>query len=184
MPSILCTWLWVLAASGSFGYFPINGNELEPDLVKNPKVYVRPDWVQYDKYQLVDATFKSMSQFFGVDSKECGILILVATFISSPISAFFALTGSIVSLLTGICLGVDPNYLYSGQWNESAVLTSIAIGSIFFVPNSWKHIFFTVLGAIFSSIIQGAIIQLVRPFGMPPLNIAFNLTTWFWILAG
>jgi urea transporter len=105
-------------------------------------------------------------------------------FISSPISAAFALTGSVISLVVGIGLGVDPDYLYSGQWNESAVLSSIAIGSIFFVPNSWKHFIFTILCAVFSSIIQGAILQAVRPFGLPTQNIAYNITTWFWILAG
>jgi hypothetical protein len=35
LPSILCTWIWILGASGSFGYFPINGDELNPELGYN-----------------------------------------------------------------------------------------------------------------------------------------------------
>ena len=84
-------------------------------------------------------------------------MVLLAMMISSPISAGFALIGSIVSVFTAIALGVDKEQIYQGIWNESAIQTSIAIGAIFFVPISVKHGFFTIMASFFSTVIHGAV---------------------------
>jgi urea transporter len=104
--------------------------------------------------------------------------------ISSPISAFFALLGSTVSTLTAIGLGASTKTLYAGLWAYSAVLTSIAIGGMFFVMNRRSTFFYTVLAAIITCIIHGATSSFLTPFGLPALTFPFNFVSWIFSLAG
>jgi len=39
LPSMMCTWIWILGASGSFSYFAVNGTKLQPSLKLNPVNY-------------------------------------------------------------------------------------------------------------------------------------------------
>jgi urea transporter len=38
IPFIICLWIWLLGASSSFAYFPVNGNILQQQLNINPTV--------------------------------------------------------------------------------------------------------------------------------------------------
>ena len=57
--------------------------------------------------------------------------------ICSPISGGFALLGSSLATLTALGLGASSESVYQGLWGYSAVLSSIAIGGMFFVVNSF-----------------------------------------------
>ena len=110
--------------------------------------------------------------------------MLVGMAICSPISAGFALLGSSVATLTALGLGASSTTVYAGLWGYSAVLSSIAIGGIFFVANSVSCFVFTILAAVFSAIIHGAVASFMGPFGLPALTFPFNLVAWIWCLAG
>lgn len=105
-------------------------------------------------------------------------------FICSPISSGFALLGSAVGVLTGLWLGVTPASLYAGLWGFSAVLTSIAIGGMFFVVNRFSTFAFAVIAAMITAIIHGATGAFLRPFGLPALTFPFNFVGWVFCLAG
>ena len=83
--------------------------------------------------------------------------MLIGMMICSPISAGFALLGSIVSTLTALGLGASSSSVYAGLWGYSASLSSIAIGGMFFVANSYKTLLYAILAAIYSGIIHGAV---------------------------
>jgi urea transporter len=34
MPSMICTWIWMLGASGQFAYFPLAGTLIQPEMVE------------------------------------------------------------------------------------------------------------------------------------------------------
>lgn len=114
----------------------------------------------------------------------CGVIMLVGMAICSPISAAFALLGSTISTLTALGLGASPVTVYAGLWGYSAVLSCIAVGGMFFVANSITLVVYTIMAAIFSAIIHGAISSLMAPFGLPALTFPFNLVAWIWCLAG
>ena len=105
-------------------------------------------------------------------------------FICSPISSAFALLGSAVSTLVALGLGVSSASLYMGLWGYSAVLTSIAIGGMFFVMNRPSAFFFAVFSSVATCIIQGATNAFMTPFGLPALTFPFNLAAWIFCLAG
>ena len=110
--------------------------------------------------------------------------MLVGMAICSPISAFFALIGSAISTLTALGLGASSASVYAGLWGYSAVLSSIAVGGMFFVMNSVSSFSYAVLASIFSAVIHGAVASFMAPFGLPALTFPFNVVAWIWCLAG
>ena len=119
-----------------------------------------------------------------MSNTACGAIILAGMAICSPISAGFALLGSSISTLTALGLGVSSASVYMGLWGYSAALSSIAVGGMFFVANSFTLFLYAVLAAIFSAVIHGGMVALLSPFGLPALTIPFNLVAWIWCLAG
>ena len=73
--------------------------------------------------------------------------------ICSPISSVFAFGAGLTSVLTALMLGVPPTLIYDGTFTESPILTAIGLGGIFFVANSKQHLLFTMLAAVFCTII-------------------------------
>lgn len=61
IPFILCVWIWILGASGSFAYFPINGNILQPGLKHNPDEYHEPEIIEYTAGDCIQAVFKGIA---------------------------------------------------------------------------------------------------------------------------
>jgi len=59
--------------------------------------------------------------------------MLIGRALCSPIISFYALFGSIVSILTAMGMGVNQSNLYAGLWGFSGSLSSIALGGNFFV---------------------------------------------------
>lgn len=110
--------------------------------------------------------------------------MLIGMAICSPISAGFALLGSVVSTLTALGLGASSSSVYMGLWGYSASLSSIAIGGMFFVVNSYKTVCYAILAAVYSAIMHGAVGSFLAPFGLPALTLPFVLVSWFWCLAG
>jgi len=117
-------------------------------------------------------------------STAAGVIILVGMAVCSPISAGFALLGSVISTLTALGLGASSTSVYMGLWGYSAVLSSIAVGGMFFVANSLSLFIYAILASIFTAITHGAIASLLTPFGLPALTFPFNLVAWIWCLAG
>ena len=112
------------------------------------------------------------------------MIILIGMCFCSPISAVFALLGSVISTLTALGLGASSASVYAGLWGYSASLTSIAIGGMFFVMNSYKTLVYAVLAACYSGIVHGAIASLLTPFGLPALTFPFVFVSWMFCLAG
>ena len=78
--------------------------------------------------------------------------------ISSPLSALFALLGSVICVLTAMGLGADASSIYAGLWGFSGALTAIAIGGIFIYMNKLEAFLYFVLASISTVIIHGATI--------------------------
>jgi urea transporter len=89
-----------------------------------------------------------------------------------------------VATLTALGLGASSASVYAGLWGYSAVLSSIAVGGMFFVANSLSCFFYTILAAAFSAVIHAAVVSYMAPFGLPALTFPFNCVAWIWCLAG
>ena len=105
---------------------------------------------------------------------QAGIWICVGLGVCSPISMAMALLGSTLGLFTGMFFGADKSALFFGLWGYNSVLACIAIGGYFFVMSP-KTLAMASVGAVLCAVLQGAMIVLLAPVGMPTLTIPFCL---------
>lgn len=71
--------------------------------------------------------------------------------------------------------------IHLGLYSFSAVLTAIALGSTFNNP-SWRVLAYTLIGVIFTVIVQGALDTLLSPLGIPTLTMPFVLASWLFLV--
>ena len=102
---------------------------------------------------------------------------IIGLAVESLWAAVFAVGGSLLALFTAIFLGANPSSIDAGLYAFSAVLTAIALGSTFNKP-SWRVLAYTVVGVIFTVIVQGALNILLSPIGIPTLTMPFVLASW------
>ena len=105
---------------------------------------------------------------------QAGIWICVGLGVCSPISMAMALLGSTLGLFTGMFFGADKSALFFGLWGYNSVLACIAIGGYFFVMSP-KTLAMASVCAVLCAVLQGAMIVLLAPVGMPTLTFPFCL---------
>jgi urea transporter len=129
-----------------------------------------------------EAIFRSIAQVFLINNWVSGILILIGILANSRWSGLFCLIGSVAALAAALLLNAPGADVGAGLFGFSAVLTGIALGSVFYQPG-WKVFGYTALGVIFTVIVQGALDTALTPIGIPALTAAFVVTTWLFLLA-
>ncbi|MFX0592410.1 urea transporter [Melissospora conviva] len=127
------------------------------------------------------AISKGVSQVFLADSWIAGLIILVALLINNRWAAIWALVGSAVATLVAIGFGVAETPLEKGLYGFNAVLTAIAIGSVFYKP-SWRVAAYTVAGIVLTLFVGEALTTVLTPLGIPVLTGPFNIATWLLLL--
>ncbi len=115
------------------------------------------------------------SVFFSV-SLIPSLLILAAVFLCSPISAGIGLMGSAISVIVAIALGIDLQSVYLGLWGFNSVLTSIALGGIFYAPLPGS-IGIALLAALVCALLHGGLLLIFALTGLPVLALTFTITT-------
>ena len=78
-------------------------------------------------------------------------------------------------------MGADSNAVAAGLFGFNPVLTAIAIGTVFYTPQPRVAVY-TIVGTIFTVIVQAALNIAVMPFGIPTLTAPFVLATWLFLL--
>lgn len=96
-------------------------------------------------------------------------------------AAGFALIGSAIAPAAPLALGASSSDITSGPFGFSAVLTAIALGSVFYTP-SWRVLGYAVLATMFTVIVQGAMDSFLAPVGVPTFTAPFVFTTWLLLL--
>lgn len=61
IPFILPSWIWLLGASGSYAYFPVDGNKLSQHLNHNSITYLTPERNVYSTSEFIEAVLKGIS---------------------------------------------------------------------------------------------------------------------------
>ncbi|MFN8470015.1 MAG: urea transporter [Caldilineaceae bacterium] len=175
-PFVLTTWFLVLGAY-AFARTPIAsmGPPALPAAI-NPAAAVPPAGATF----WLDSILQGPAQVFLIQSVITGIIFLIALAVSDIWAAIFALGGAVVAVLTALLLGADAKSLNDGLYGFSPVLTAIALGTTFYRP-SWRVTLYTLLGVIFTVVIQGALNILLTPVGIPTFTAPFVFATWLFL---
>jgi urea transporter len=175
-PFILVTWLLLLstyAFSGLLGEaLPASGLITPiPAEAANPLAFV-----DFIKGMLI-----SISQVFVKGDGPAALLILTGLAAGSMAAAGFALTAALISVLVAHLLGAESQIVTAGLVGFNPILTAIALGTVFYRPGPRVTIY-ALLATVLTVIVQGAMVAVLTPFGIPTLTAAFVLVTWLFLL--
>ena len=164
LPFNLVTWLFLLWA------------KFVPEFASGQQIGTIDQGTFLDANSLTTAVFIGFGQIFLADQLLAGILIFLAIAYDTRIGAAIGLTGSIIGLLTGLVLGAKPEDLYMGLWGYNSILTAIAIGGIFYVPNLRSYLV-AGIAACFTAITAQITAILLEMLGLPSLTLPFCIST-------
>jgi urea transporter len=102
--------------------------------------------------------------------------------VASVWAMLLGLFGALLAVLIAGMMGGDLQSITAGLYAFSAVLTAIALGSVFNQPG-WRSLIYTLIGVIFTVLIQGATNTVLGPLGIPSLTMPFVLASWLFLIA-
>ena len=173
-PFVASTWLFLLAARAMHG--------LDAAHMATPLL---PDHLSTGGYlYMSEAVFywlKGVSQVFLIDSWVTGALFLIGLLIASRWAALWAAIGSALAIVVASVLSTSGSDIANGLYCFSAVLTAIALATVFYRP-CWRSALWAVLGVIVTVVSQAAMNVLFDPYGLATLTAPFCIATWFFLL--
>lgn len=175
-PFVLTAWVILLA---SYAFHGIYGSGLpEPAF---PRHFMTHDTVTYSAPMLIRSVLNGISQVFLFPDLLAGLFFIAGLAAESVVCALFAVCGSLVATLLAGYLGGDMHAVQSGLYAFSAVLTSVALGTIFNQPG-WRVFIYTLTGIVFTVFIQAAMDVFLLPFGIPTLTMPFVISSWLFLV--
>ena len=131
---------------------------------------------------LTDGLLQGVSQVFFQENIVTGVLFLAGLVISSRQCFVMALVGSLMGMCSAWLLGASEPAIRSGAFGFNAVLTAIALGSVFLKSNLITLVY-TIFGTVMATVTFAAISAAFEPIGMPAMTLPFVVVTWVFILA-
>jgi len=176
-PFVLTSWFLLLSAY-AFANTPVTGIGPAAFAQQASATAAQANWTIS---AVLEAIFAGVSQVFLINNAITGIIFVIALVASSSWAGGFALFGSAVALVFTQLVGANGSNVEAGLFAFSAVLTAIALGSVFYEP-SWPVLIYTTFGVIFTVIVQAAMDMLLVPLGIPTLTAPFVFATWLFLL--
>jgi len=175
-PFVLTAWLLLLATNA---FSSLGGGALPP---VGEIVPIDPDAANPLRFgDFVGGVFTSITQVFLKGHGPAALLLLAGLAVNSVASAIFAVVGAVVGVITAHLLGAESELVTAGLLGFNPVLTAIALGAVFYRP-SGRVVTYALVAAVLSVIVQGTMMALLTPFGIPTLTAAFVLVTWLFLL--
>ncbi len=175
-PFVLTAWL-LLAATNAFS--GLDGGALPAVGEIVPIDPAAADPLRFGDF--LQGIFTSITQVFLKGHGPAALLLLAGLAVNSRAAAIFALLGAVVAVITAHLLGAESELITAGLLGFNPVLTAIALGAVFHRPGA-RVVVFTLLATVLSVIVQGAMMTVMTPFGIPTLTAAFILVTWLFLL--
>ena len=176
-PFVLCTWLFLLASHVMNSLPPLHTSSH----VAHSIMEVHSHLAMYDAWGVIKVWLSGISQVFLIDSWVTGLLFLIGLFISNRWAALWALIGSALSMGMAIVMGAPIHNIDMGLYSFSAVLTAIALATVFYKP-SWRSALWALLGVLVTVVVQAAMNVGMQPLGIATLTAPFCIATWLFLL--
>lgn len=173
-PFVSCTWLILLAARAMYG--------LDSSHLATP---ILPNHLSTGGYLYIEQAavywLRSVSQVFLIDSWVTGMLFIIGLLLASRWAALWAAIGSALSIVVASALSVSASDIAHGLYGYSAVLTAIALATVFYRPG-WRSALWAMVGIVITTFSQAAMNVMLDPLGLASLTAPFCITTWVFLL--
>jgi urea transporter len=177
-PFVLTAWLLLLATNAFSG---LDGGVLPPVGEIVPIDPAAADPLRFGDF--VSGVFTSITQVFLKGHGPAALLLLAGLAVNSVSSAIFAVVGAVAGVVTAHLLGAESELVTAGLLGFNPVLTAIALGAVFYKPGA-RVVAYALVATVLSVIVQGTMMALLTPFGIPTLTATFVLVTWLFLLPG
>jgi urea transporter len=174
-PFVLTTWLLLL---GAYAFSNLDVVAMGPPAVA---ATVGPQTFDLGAQAIVESMLRGISQVFLIGDPITGAIFILGLAVSSVWAAAFAVVGTVVAFIVAVALGASTGVVTPRLFGVSAVLTAIALGSVFFRPGL-RVTLFALLGVVFTVVAQGALDIVMAPLGIPTLTFPFVIVTWLFLL--
>ncbi|MFF5229681.1 urea transporter [Dactylosporangium sp. NPDC000521] len=176
-PFVLTTWLLLLAA---YQFHHVDATHLGPASLPAP-IPAGAAHAELSTTSFVTAILRGVSQVFLLDNWVSGLIILAGLAASSVWAALYALGGSLIATITALWLGANADSTLKGLYGFSAVLTAVALGTVFY-PTVIRTAVYTLFAILFTTAVQAALNTWLQPVGIATLTAPFVLTTWLFLI--
>ena len=172
-PFVLSTWFFLLAAHVMRYLQPTH--HAAHHIAHHAAVSTDSFW------GLVQAWLNGVSQVFLIESWVTGALFLIGLALCSRWAALWAAIGSALAMATSYFMGVPHHAISAGLYGFSAVLTAIALATVFYRP-CWRSALWALFGIVITVFVQAAMNMWVEPYSIATLTGPFCVTTWLFLL--
>ena len=175
-PFVMSTWVFLLAAHIMRGLQPTrHATHHAADFIDQATPGLESFW------DVVQAWLNGVSQVFLIESWITGALFLIGLALCSRWAALWAAIGSALSMAVARFMGVPSHSIAEGLYSFSAVLTAIALATVFYRP-CWRSALWALLGIIVTVFIQTAMNIWMHPYSIATLTGPFCVATWLFLL--
>ena len=145
------------------------------------------EWKQYcDKnriFAFIDSVLSGYAQLAFNDNTFSGILMIIATFLGSPVVCISALWGTIVATLFATLLGAPKGQIRAGIYGANAALSGLAVQPLLFPGQGLSFLLLGVSGTI--AIMTVLLIQLLSKYfskwNLPSLVVPYCICLIFFL---
>ena len=173
-PFVFCTWVFLFAARAM--------HELPAIHMSTPTLMSHFESIGHmSAGEVAEYWLRGISQVFLIDSWISGAIFMVGLLISSGWAAVWAGIGSALAMLVALAMKVSGYDIANGLYGFSAVLTAIALATIFYKPGLGSAIW-AIVGIMVTVFIQAAMNVHLQTWGLPTLTGPFCITAWLFLL--
>lgn len=173
-PFVFCTWMFLLAARAMHGMPTTHMSD--PAL---PGAFSSMADIGFG--HLIVYWLKGIAQVFLINSWVTGIFFLIGLALSNRWAALWAAIGSAIALFVALIFKASGSDIANGLYGFSAVLTAIALATVFYKPNG-RSALWAILGILVTLFIQAGMNSLMAPVGIATLTGPFCIATWLFLL--
>ncbi|MFT7522001.1 MAG: urea transporter, partial [Kiritimatiellia bacterium] len=129
----------------------------------------------------IDGFLRSLGAIFFQPHWTAGVLVFAALFTYSRVATVHALIGFAVAMVADTWLLTFPPDVFHVYVGFNIVLTSVALGGIFYVPSP-SSLALSAAGALVAALVSVGVLAALQPLGLPvlaaPLNLVVLLTLY------
>lgn len=173
-PYIVLTWLSLLPSYHLYAFKM--SSELVPQDLSHWKLKTE------GIISVTDGLVNGFGQVYFQHKLLPSILIILAVFWANRKFGILVVIGTAISWLTAYVLGPEHNVLNLGLYGYNAVLTILAVGSIFDADRPFAQLW-GIVAAIITVPITAGMDTWLSVYGLPTLTMPFVLVTWIFISA-
>lgn len=173
-PFVLSTWLFILASHSMQSMSAIHHSHIVSH-------HTHHTTSLGSLWEILEAWLNGISQVFLIESWVTGALFLIGLAICSRWAALWAAIGSALSMCISVIMGLPTHHIAEGLYSFSAVLTAIALATVFYRP-TWRSAIWAIFGIIVTVFMQSAMNIWLHPYSIATFTAPFCVTTWLFLL--